>query len=122
MARRRKRQQTNYISVRLGAGDADLADWWENLPQGIGGETVKRALRQYILSASDSQAASSFEVRTQMDEIKRAVAIVAQQVAKVDERIRTGIVVNGSSAVNVPGQMTFDEEQERKRNILKARW
>lgn len=122
LRRKRQRQQQNKIDVRLNPGDDDLAEWWASLPYGTGSETVKKAIRAYISSTTDAQPASSFEVRQQMDELKRAVALVGTAVARVDDRIKAGVVMVGVPVENAPDELSNEEERQRLNNVLKAKW
>lgn len=122
MPRRRvKRTRGNFISVRLSEGDTDLMEWWATVPQGGGGEIVKRAIRELLARENGQQPATTQDVRSSGDEIKRAIAILAAQVNSLDKKLASGVLVAGTATPATDG-LTSEEQQQRLNNVLKARW
>ena len=56
------------------------------------------------------------------DELKRAVALVGTAVARVDDRIKAGVVMVGVPVENAPDELSNEEERQRLNNVLKAKW
>ncbi|MHB8628898.1 MAG: hypothetical protein ACYDBJ_25595 [Aggregatilineales bacterium] len=134
-AKRQRRKAGSYINVRLSPErDPDLIEWWQSLPPGTGGDLIKRAIREYIASTSDSTAPTRAELDQAAQWIDQQAAgrfdALAAQIASLSAALASGVVMttsdghkaaNGTSASDVP-QLTAEEIAAREARVKARKW
>ncbi len=138
MPTKRHRKEATYINIRLSVkSDADLIDWWQHQPPGIGGETVRKAIRDRIASASGNSTATQYDVQEgaqailnamaeQYNELQAQLNAMRQQMADMQRQLKTGVMIagNGQQADVNPEQpqLSREEADQALKKVLNNRW
>jgi len=131
----KRTRRRDFISFRLSEDDSDLADWWEDLPEGQGATEIKAAIRKHIDSPSDNNPVSESYLddrlttviqkqQEQIAELNKTIQGLAGQLTALTNKIASGITVNTSSAAptaDVP-QLSQEEQAARIKKIVSRDW